>query len=170
MTNALVRGHWSCNSFVLVENKVGITKLGTTFNRGFTLLEAIITVSIMGILAAVVTPTYLETQTEAKVVMSKTNISQLKQGFINLYLKAMFEGPDEFWPAEPPDNKMTYAWSNSTILFDGRTVAQLYNGSKIIYNPYEHPYLYYLLPATAQEEAGIRIDDPDTGVSESFRP
>ena len=141
-----------------------------TRSKGFTLLEAVITVSIMGILAAIVTPTYLETQTEAKLVMSKTNISQLKQGFINLYLKSMFEGPEDFWPEEPSDNKMTYAWSNSTLLFDGRTVAQLYNGSKIIYNPYDHPYLYYRLPATPQEEAGIRIEDPDTGVSESFRP
>ncbi len=149
---------------------MSIKKLGTTFNEGFTLLEAVITVSIMGILAAVVTPTYLDTQTEAKLVMSKTNISQLKQGFINLYLQAMFEGPEDFWPDEPSDNKMTHAWANSTILYDGRTIAQLYNGSKIIYNPYDHPYLYYRLPPTAQEEAGILIEDPDTGVSESFRP
>ncbi|MBT4992105.1 MAG: type II secretion system protein, partial [Candidatus Marinimicrobia bacterium] len=39
--------------------------------KGFTLLEAVITVSIMGILAAVVTPTYLQTQTDAKLVMSQ---------------------------------------------------------------------------------------------------
>ncbi len=137
---------------------------------GLTILELIITVSIMGILAAVVTPTYLETQTEAKIVMSQTNISQLKQGFINLYLKAMFESESDYFPDAPADNKMTYDWANTTTVFDGRTVSQLFNGSKIVMNPYGNPYLYYNLAETDQEAAGIRIDDPDTGVSQSFRP
>jgi len=59
----------------------------------------------MGILAAVVTPTYLETQTKAKAVMSQTNISQLKQGFVNLYLKAMFDSQAEIFPAEPAQKR-----------------------------------------------------------------
>ena len=139
-------------------------------SQGFTLLELIVTVSIIGILAAVVTPTYLETQTEAKLIMSETNISQIKQAFINLYLQGFLERKGDVWPDEPSDNKMTHDWANSTTVYDGRTVAQLFNGSKIIYNPYDHPYLYTLLPATDHEQAGIRIDDPDTGVSHSFRP
>ena len=138
--------------------------------KGFTLLEAIITVSVMGILAAVMTPTYLDTQTEAKVVMSQTNISQIKQGFINLYLNALFESELNVWPTEPPDHKMTLDWAASTTLYDGRTVNQLFSNSTIIYNPYGKPYLYYILPATATEHEGFRIDDPDTGVSQSFRP
>ncbi|MCF7827290.1 MAG: type II secretion system GspH family protein [Candidatus Marinimicrobia bacterium] len=139
-------------------------------NQGFTLLEAIITVSIMGILAAVVTPTYLQTQAQAKLVMSQAGASQLQQGFINLYFEGMFIDSLNVWPDEPADHKMTHQWAGSTILYDGRTVAQLYSGSKIIYNPYENPFLYYRLPKTAQEQAGFRIDDPDTGVSTSFRP
>lgn len=140
------------------------------FSRGFTLLEAVITVSIMGILAAVVTPTYLETQTEAKLVMSRANLTQLQQGFINLYLEGFFTGKRDVWPDEPADNKMTHQWAQSTTLYDGRTVAQLFSGSEIIYNPYEHPFLYYTLPATEHEEAGFQMDDPDTGISLSFRP
>ena len=137
---------------------------------GFTLLEAIITISIMGILAAVVTPTYLETQTEAKLVMSQTNILQLKQGLINLYLEGFLEGNYNVWPPEPADNRMTQDWANSTTLYNGRTVAQLYSSSKIILNPYDNAFLYTLLVATENETAGFRIDDPDTGVSQSFRP
>ena len=68
-------------------------------------MEAVITVSIMGILAAVVTPTYLETQNEAKLVMSKTNVSQMSQGIINLYLGSLFESESDVWPAEPADHK-----------------------------------------------------------------
>lgn len=133
-------------------------------------MEAVITVSIMGILAAVVTPTYLKTQTEAKVVMSQTNIYQLKQGFINLYLEAFVKGQSDVWPDEPADNQMTYSWADATTLYDNRTVSQLFSGSKIVMNPYDNPFLYYLLPATEAELAGFRIDDPDTGVTQSFRP
>lgn len=138
--------------------------------RGFTLLEAIITVSIMGILAAVVTPTYLKTQVEAKLVMSQADASQLQQGLINLYFEGLFIDSLNVWPAAPADHRMTHLWSTSTTLFDGRTVAQLYSGSKITYNPYENPFQYYLLPETEHEPAGFRIDDPDTGISLSFRP
>jgi len=138
--------------------------------RGFTLMEAIITISIMGILAAVVTPTYLNTQSQAKLVMSKAGATQLQQGFINLYFEGLFKDEKDVWPDEPVDNKMTYVWSEATILYDGRNVAQLYSGSNIIYNPYEKPFLYYLLPETEHELAGFRIDDPDTGISVSFRP
>ncbi len=133
-------------------------------------MEAIITVSILGILAAVVTPTYLETQVEAKLVMSQAGVAQLQQGFINLYFEGLFKAEQDVWPDEPPDNKMTFSWANSTTLYDGRTVAQLFSSSTIIYNPYDRPYLYYLLPETEQEPAGFRIDDPDTGISLSFRP
>ena len=124
----------------------------------------------MAILAAVVTPSYLETQTEAKRIMSLTNASQLKQGFINLHLAALFDQQTDIWPPEPPDHRMTFDWAHSTILYDGRSVAQLFNSSEIILNPYDHPYLYYLLPETDTENAGFRIDDPDTGISQSFRP
>ena len=127
-------------------------------NKGFTLMEAIITVSIMGILAAVVTPTYLETQTEAKLVMSQTNTSQLKQGIINLYLGAFMDGEYDVWPDEPTDHKMTHQWAESTTLYDGRTVAQLFSGSKIIYNPYDHPFLYYLLPEMTSKSGSSLIE------------
>ncbi len=139
-------------------------------SRGFTLLEVIVTISIVGILAAVVTPTYLETQNEAKLIMSETNISNIKQAFVNLYLQGFIERKGDVWPDEPTDNKMTYDWANSTTVYDGRTVSQLFNGSKIIYNPYDHPYLYTILPATAHEQSGIQIEDPDTGVLQTFRP
>lgn len=137
---------------------------------GFTLLEMVITVAIMGILAAIVTPTYLNTQTEAKVVMSKANVTQIQQAFINLYFEGVIKGEGSAWPEEPTDNKMTHTWAASTILYDGRTVAQLFSHSEIVYNPYDHPFQYTLLPATENEPAGFRIDDPDTGVSLSFRP
>ena len=138
--------------------------------KGFTLLEAVITVSIMGILAAVVTPTYLNSQVQAKLVMSQANASQLQQGLINLYFEGLFKDEFDVWPEEPPNNQMTFEWANETTLYDGRKVAQLYSGSKIMYNPYDRPFLYFLLPATDHEEAGFRINDPDTGISLEFRP
>lgn len=139
-------------------------------SKGFTLMELVVTVSIMGVLAAVVAPTYLETQSEAKLIMSETNVSQIKQAFVNLYLQGFLEHRGEVWPDEPADNKMTFDWANTTTVYDGRTVSQLFSGSKIIYNPYDNPFMYYSLPQTENEPAGFRIEDPDTGISVSFRP
>lgn len=139
-------------------------------SKGFTLLEAVITVSIMGILVAVVTPSYLEAQNEAKLVMSEANISQISQAFVNLYFEGLIEGRTDVWPDEPIGNEMSHSWASSTTLFDGRTVAQMFSSSRFPYNPYENPFLYYRLAETENEPAGFRIDDPDTGVSKSFRP
>ena len=155
----------------LPEIIINLFQKNSDLQKGFTLLEAVVTVSIMGILAAVVTPTYLETQTEAKLVMSQSNATQLKQGIVNIYLSAFLDGNLEpVWPDEPTDNKMTHQWAETTTLYDGRTINQLFSNSAIVYNPYGKPFLYYLLPETEHELAGFRIDDPDTGVSISFRP
>lgn len=137
---------------------------------GFTLLELIITVSIIGILAALVAPTYLDTQAQAQYTVSKSNMTEIKQGIVNHFFNGVFAGQSGEFPPEPSDNQMTYDWANTTVLFNGRTVAQLYNNDQIIYNPQGSPYLYYLLPESGMEDAGFKIEDPDFGIELQFRP
>ncbi len=139
-------------------------------SSGYTILELLITVSIIGILAAVVAPTYLDTQANAKLVVSKSNMIELKQGIINSYFKSIFAGRGGEFPAEPSDNLMTNSWATSTLLFDGRTVAQLYNSNQIAYNPYNHPYRYAILPADSVNQTGFEIEDLDMGLTMRFRP
>jgi len=139
-------------------------------NRGFTLLELIITVSIMGILAAVVTPTYLDQQAQAKIVVSKTNMIAIRQAFINYFYQALLNNRPAEFPAEPEDNKLTEEWTTTFILANGMSANKLFSEGELPLNSYDNPYEYSLLEATEYEAAGFQLDDPDSEMSIQFRP
>lgn len=139
---------------------------------GFTLLELIVTVAIMATLAAVAIPTYLKSQSDAQLRTSQANMINIKQAFINnFYYSVIDRGKKEF-PAEPSDNQMTFNWANNTILYNGGTVSGLFSGGQIIYNPYNNPYLYKLIPLGSDPENtdGFVIEDPDIGIIMEFTP
>lgn len=137
-----------------------------SFVRGFTLLEMVITVSIIGILAAIVAPTYMQSQAQAELVVSQSNLLSMKTGFSNFFFQSVFDGRIGEYVPEPPDNKVTHSWANSTTLYDGSTVAQLFSGDKVIYNPNDNPYEYYLLPG----DEGFRVVDSDFNLEMVFSP
>ncbi len=134
--------------------------------RGFTLLEMVITVSIIGILAALVAPTYLENQAQAKFVVSKSNLLTIKTAFSNYFFRSVFAGRGGEYVPEPGDNNITTSWAASTTLYDGSTVQELFSGHEIIYNPNGNPYQYFILPDTS----GFQLTDSDFGLEVSFRP
>jgi len=139
-------------------------------NRAFTLLELIITVSIMGILAAIVTPSYLEQQTRAKIVMSQTNMVAVRQAFINSFYQGVLESRPADFPSEPPDNKLSNEWTSTTLLSNGMSLNKLFSEGKFPLNAYQNPFLYTLLPGNEYEQAGFQLDDPDSEMSLQFRP
>ncbi len=53
-------------------------KLNRKSNRGFTLMELLVVVIILGVLAATIIPQFMGTTQEAKVSAAKANISQLE--------------------------------------------------------------------------------------------
>ena len=143
----------------------------TKKQSGYTLIELVVTVSIISVLAAVVLPTYLKSQAEAKGKVSQANMLNIKQAFVNHFYSSVIERNKGAYPPEPADNKMTHDWANNTILYNGRTPAQLFSEGHIIYNPYNHPYLYELIGSSNPEEAeGFRITDPDIGIVMEFMP
>jgi len=139
-------------------------------NNGFTLLELVVTVSIIGILAAVVTPTYIEKQVQAKIMVSQSNMIAIRQAFINNFYQEILWGNTGVFPPEPDDNKMTSEWSSSTVLSTGKTVDQLFSEGKLPKNSNGSAFLYIELEASEVEEAGFQIDDPDSDLSLEFRP
>ena len=146
------------------------SKMMKVRHKGFTLLELIITVSIMGILAAVVTPTYLDKQAQAKLVVSKSNMVAIRQAFVNYFYQEIIEGRSGDFPPEPADNQMTVAWSSTTTLASGKLVQNLFSEGELPLNAYENPYIYSLLEESEFEENGFQIDDPDSEMSIKFRP
>jgi len=137
---------------------------------GFTLLELVVTISIIAVLAGIAVPTYLNTQSKAKARVSLTNLMQIKQAFINHFYSSILDHQPQEFPPEPADNEMTVEWAKNTILYNGNSVAQLFSGGKIAINPYDNPYLYYILSATETEEEGFKLEDPDIGIVVRFRP
>ncbi len=139
---------------------------------GFTLLELVVTVSIMATLAAVVIPTYLKSQSDAQLRTSQANMINIKQAFINNFYYSVIDQSKQDYPDEPSNNQMTYNWANNTTLYNGNTVSGLFSGGQIIYNPYENPYLYALLPtgSTPANADGFVIEDPDIGFIMEFKP
>lgn len=137
---------------------------------GFTLLELLITVGIIAILSAVSIPTYFEQQTKAKGRVSQANMLQIRQAFVNHFYDSVLERHLPELPPQPEENKMTTEWSNSTVLFNGRTVAELFSDGQMIYNPYGNPFLYEILPATPTDGEGFKIEDPDITRVMEFRP
>jgi hypothetical protein len=114
--------------------------------------------------------------------MSKANMLNIKQAFINNFYQSVIDrGKGEF-PAEPSDYQMTFDWAANTTLYNGRSVSQLFSEGQIIYNPYDHPYLYQLigqggaggppLPPNSSPDAayGFVISDPDIGHVIEFTP
>jgi len=138
--------------------------------RGFTLLELIITVSIMGILAAVVTPTYLENQAHAKMAVTQSNMIAIRQAFVNYFYTEILAYRTPSFPPEPSDNRLTPEWSNSTILANGLPVSKLFSEGILPLTAYERPFEYMLLEATEYESAGFQLDDPGSDLSIQFRP
>ncbi|MFQ6613144.1 MAG: hypothetical protein ACE5D2_08620, partial [Fidelibacterota bacterium] len=111
-----------------------------------------------------------ESQIEAKGKMSQSNMINIKQALINNFYQSIIDRYTGEYPPEPTDNKMTTTWATTTILYNGRSVAELFSGKKIAYNPYNHPYLYEKLPKTSTEQEGFRITDPDIGIVMEYRP
>ncbi len=133
-------------------------------------MELVVTVAIIGTLASIAIPSFIEFQVEAKATMSQTNMIQIKQAFANHFFNSVLDRETKEYPPEPPDNLLTKSWADNTVLYNGRTVSELFSEKEIPYNPYGNPYYYELLPKTDIEEEGFLLKDLDFGLELEFRP
>ena len=136
---------------------------------GFSLIELIVTVAILGMLAVVSTPIYTKISANAKIAKSEADLESIRTAFVNHYYNSMLSGNREFPPA-PSDSLMTANWSNTAALFDGRTPAELFSEGKISLNPMGNTYKYILREDTGGEVGGFILEDPDIGTTVSFQP
>ena len=128
------------------------------------------TIGIIAILAAMILPHYNQFTVQAKLSKTKMNLVMLRNGFANYYYQNLLDQRSlEFQPA-PADSQMTTTWADNTILSNGQTPAELFSEGRIIYNPNNHPYLYYALPIDTLNNPGFGIKDPDFNFNIEFRP
>lgn len=139
-------------------------------NKGFTLLEMVATIGIIAILASVLLPRYTQFTVGAKLAKSRMNLVSIKNGFAYYYYQNLLDGRTMEFPPPPADSQMTTSWSENTILATGQTPASLFSEGLILYNPNNHPYLYYSLPEDTLNNPGFGVKDPDFYFKVEFRP
>lgn len=136
---------------------------------GFSLIELLVTVVILGILATLSTPVYSKYSHRAKIARSEADLESIRLAFMNHYYDSMLSGNREFPPA-PSDNLMTANWSNTASLYDGKTPASLFSEGRVSLNPMGNPYRYILREDTGGEVGGFILEDPDIGTTLEFQP
>ncbi len=145
----------------------GITE-GTPYfykkhDAGFTLVEIIVTIMIVGLLAAVATPVYNTLRTQAKVASTTADLEAVKKAFVNHYYSSMLTNYREY-PPVPSDSLMTQIWASETLLNNGEDVSSLFSEREIPLNPNKKPYQYYLL----SENSGFVLKDSDYAVTLTY--
>ena len=108
-------------------------------SAGFTLAELVVTVVLVGILAAAAIPTFNNVMVSAQLQINLSNMETIKNAFMRYY----FVTQDDLPPV--PENNLLDSEYKDLVLPDGRTPDNLFNGKDgLPYNSNGDPYSYYL--------------------------
>jgi len=140
------------------------------YKDGFTFAEMIVTVAILGTIVSIAVPKFTELTFESKLRKSETTLINIQQAYFTHYYNTTFIGRPEF-PPSPQDSLMTIEWSKLPLLFNGRSVANLFRNGKIPLNPNKKPYIYYQLPAVPELSLtqGFKLRDSDYQLESTYR-
>ncbi len=102
--------------------------------RGFTLIEIMVVVVILGVLAAIIVPKFLSRPDEAKVTKAKVDIKGLEEAL------GLFKLDNGFYPATEQGLKALVSKPET-----GRIPAKFAEGGylkRVPADPWDNPYLY----------------------------
>ena len=128
-------------------------------SNGFTLIELVVTIALVGILVGSVIPTFFSTVNQTQSSVNISNMTIIKQSFMQYYYDNHMSGNPHF-PQLPQDSLMDATY-RQTILGDGRTPDMLFSGD-LPYNTNQNPYIYYWEHDTLNGHITKRIIIKDT--------
>tara|TARA_A100001388_G_C28649378_1_gene441169 strand:- start:56 stop:496 length:441 start_codon:yes stop_codon:yes gene_type:complete len=128
-------------------------------SKGFTLIELVVTIALVGILVGSVIPTFHRAVNETQISVNVSNMTIIKQSFMQYYYDNHMSGNPHF-PQLPQDSLMDATY-RQTILGDGRTPDMLFSGD-LPYNTNQKPYIYYWESDTLNGHITNRIVIKDT--------
>ena len=134
-------------------------------SAGFTLVELVVTIVLVGILLSTVIPTFSNTIDETQIQVNKSNMTIIKDTFMQYYYDNHMSGNPHF-PQTPLDSLMGEEYRRTT-LGDGRTPDMLFSGN-LPYNTNNKPYIYYWDNDSTSERIVIKDNDFDSPSYEEY--
>ena len=134
-------------------------------SAGFTLVELVVTIVLVGILLGTVIPTFSNTINETQIQVNKSNMGIIKDTFMQYYYDSHMSGNPHF-PQTPIDSLMGSTY-RQTELEDGRTPDMLFSGD-LPYNTNNKPYIYYWDNDSTTKRIIIKDNDLDSPSYEEY--
>jgi prepilin-type N-terminal cleavage/methylation domain-containing protein len=129
-------------------------------SAGFTLAELVVTIVLVGIIAATAIPTFNNVMVSAQLQINLSNMETIKNAFVRYYYTSQMNFPPV------PENELLDSEYKDLVLPDGRTPDNLFNGKAgLPYNSNGNPYSYYQdndTSSTGLVTQRITIKDMDT--------
>jgi prepilin-type N-terminal cleavage/methylation domain-containing protein len=128
-------------------------------SAGFTLAELVVTIVLVGIIAATAIPTFNNVVVSTQLQINLSNMEIIKNAFVRYYYTTQMNFPTV------PENNLLDSEYKDLVLPDGRTPDNLFNGKDgLPYNSNGNPYSYYYESDTSETQfitKKITIKDMD---------
>jgi len=116
-------------------------------SAGFTLAELVVTVVLVGIIAATAIPTFNNVVVSAQLQINKSNMETIKNAFMRYYYTSQMNFPPV------PENELLDSEYKDLVLPDGRTPDDLFDGKNgLPFNSNGNPYSYYYESDTSETQ------------------